>query len=225
MKFDRRHVLVAGGALAVAGTLAFYGFADRGSKFTQVPGMSQAKAQSRDLATLNEPPAIGDRALGEEDAPVTVIEYASATCPHCARFHTDTFPTIKEEYIDTGKIRFVFREFPFDDLALAAFMLARCAPEERYFPLIDVLFEEQQTWTKNPREELLKIARMAGFTPEAFDKCLADEEVAKGIIAIRTTAGEQYGVNSTPTFFVNGEVIEGNQPIERFREAIAEAEG
>ena len=225
MKFDRRYVLAAGGALAVAGTLAFHGFGDRGSPFMQVPGMSQANAQSRDLATLNEPPAIGDRVLGEADAPVTVIEYASATCPHCASFHTDTFPTLKEEFIDTGKVRFVFREFPFDDLALAAFMLARCAPEERYFPLIDVLFEEQQTWTKNPHEELLKIARMAGFTAESFDKCLANEEVAKGIIAIRTTAGEKYGVDSTPTFFINGEIFKGNQPIESFREAIAEAEG
>jgi protein-disulfide isomerase len=225
MKLDRRFVLAAGGAVAAAGALAFYGFRDRQLTSTRVPGMSQASAQGRDLASLNEPPAIGERALGSDDAPVTIVEYASATCPHCARYHTDTFPTLKEEYVDTGRVRYVFREFPFDDLALAAFMLARCAPEERYFSLIDVLFEQQQSWTRNPREELLKIARMAGFTPEAFDQCLRDEDVAKGILEIRTTADERYGVNSTPTFFVNGQVIEGNQPIERFREAIEDAEG
>jgi protein-disulfide isomerase len=192
---------------------------------TRVPGVSQATAQTRDLSSLDEPPASASARLGDDDAPVTMIEYASATCPHCARYHTDTFATIKEEYVDTGRVRYVFREFPFDDLALAAFMLARCAPEERFFSIIDVLFEQQQTWTQNPREELLKIARMAGFTPETFDQCLQNEDMAKGILEIRTTADEQYGVNSTPTFFINGQVIQGNQPIERFREAIEDAEG
>ena len=225
MKPDRRFVLAAGGALAAAGALAFYGFRDRPLTASRVPGLSEANAQSRDLASLAEPPAIGERALGDADAPVTIVEYASATCPHCARFHVDTFPILKAEYIDTGKVRFVFREFPFDDLALAAFMLARCAPEERYFSIIDVLFEQQRTWTQAPREELLKMARMAGFTPESFEQCLQNEEVANGIIAIRTTADKEYGVTSTPTFFVNGEVIEGNQPIERFREAIEAAQG
>ncbi len=186
---------------------------------------SEANAQDRDLSGLDQAPELGERALGDADAPVTIIEYASATCPHCARFHVDTFPALKEEFIDTGKARFVFREFPFDDLALAAFMLARCAPEERYFPIIDVLFEEQQSWTQEPREELLKIARMAGFTEESFNQCLENEEIAEGILEIRSTGAEQYGVDSTPTFFVNGTVIQGNQPIERFREAIAEAQG
>jgi protein-disulfide isomerase len=155
---------------------------------------------------------------------VTVIEYASATCGHCASFHKDSFPALKKDYIDTGKVRFVFREFPLDELALAAFMLARCAPENRYFPIIDVLFEEQQSWTRNAREELLKIARMAGFTPESFDQCLQDEDVAKGILEIRSTAAEQYGVQSTPTFFVNGEMIAGNKPDE-LRQAIEDAAG
>jgi protein-disulfide isomerase len=225
MNLDRRYVLAAGGAIAVVGALGWYGLRDRPLATRQVPGLSEASAQDRDLASLDEAPEFGERTLGNDDAPVTIIEYASATCPHCARYHSDTFPALKEEYIDTGRVRYVFREFPFDDLALAAFMLARCAPEERFFPIIDVLFEEQQTWTQNPRDELLKIARMAGFTPETFEQCLQDEEVASGILEIRTRAAELFGVNSTPTFFVNGEVITGNQPIERFREAIAEAEG
>lgn len=225
MNFNRRHVLMAGSAVAISGGLAIYGLGGKPLTATGVPGLSEANAQSRDLTSLAEPPAIGDRVLGEADAPVTIVEYASATCPHCANFHADTFPALKKEFIDTGKVRFVFREFPFDDVALAAFMLARCAPEERYFSLIDVLFEQQQTWAKNPRPELLKIGRMAGFTPETFEQCLKNEDIAKGIIAVRTTANEQYGVNSTPTFFINGEVLVGNQPIEKFREAIAAAEG
>jgi len=225
MNFDRRFILAAGGAAVVVGAVGWYGLRDQPLATRQLPGLGTANAQDRDLSGLDQPPELGERALGEEDAPVTIIEYASATCPHCARFHVDTFPALKEEFIDTGKVRFVFREFPFDDLALAAFMLARCAPEERFFPIIDVLFEEQQSWTQDPRGELLKIARMAGFTEESFNQCLENEEIAEGILEIRSTGAEQYGVESTPTFFVNGTLIQGNQPIERFREAIAEAEG
>jgi protein-disulfide isomerase len=225
MNLDRRFILTAGAAVVVVGAVGWYALRDEPLATRQVTGVSPASAQDRDLSSLDQPPELGERVLGDADAPVTIIEYASATCPHCARFHVDTFPTLKEEFIDTGKVRFVFREFPFDDLALAAFMLARCAPEERFFPIVDVLFEEQQSWTQSPREELLKIARMAGFTEDSFNQCLENEEIAEGILEIRSTGAEQYGVNSTPTFFVNGTVIEGNQPIERFREAIAEAEG
>jgi len=224
MKLDRRHFIAAGGAVAAAGALAFYTFGNRQLTGMQLPGLSPANAQSADLSSLHEAPQLGERVLGEADAPVTVIEYASATCGHCANFHNDAFPAIKEDYIDTGKVRFVFREFPLDELALAAFMLARCAPENRYFPIIDVLFEEQRTWTRNAREELLKIARMAGFTPESFEECLQNEDVAKGILEIRSTAAEQYGVKSTPTFFVNRKVITGNQPDE-LRQAIEDAAG
>ena len=224
MNLDRRFILTAGAAVVVVGAVGWYGLRDGPLATMQVPGLSIANAQDRDLASLDQAPALGERALGDEDAPVTIIEYASATCPHCANFHVDTLPALKEEFIDTGKVRFVFREFPFDDLALAAFMLARCAPEERYFPIIDVLFEEQKSWTQSPREELLKIARMAGFTEESFNQCLENKEIAEGILEIRSTAAEQYGVNATPTFFVNGKVVQGNQPIEAFREAIAEAE-
>ena len=225
MNLDRRFILAAGAAVVVLGAVGWYGLRDSPLATRQLPGLSQANAQDLDLATLDQPPELGERVLGEADAPVTIIEYASATCPHCANFHIDTFPALKEEFIDTGKVRFVFREFPFDDLALAAFMLARCAPEERYFPIVDVLFEEQKSWTQDPRGGLLKIARMAGFTEASFNQCLENEEIAEGIIDIRSTGADQYGVNSTPTFFVNGTMIQGNQPIERFREAIAEAQG
>ena len=172
-----------------------------------------------DLAGLNDPPAFGEMALGPDTAKVTVIEYASATCPHCAAFYNETFGTLKKEYIDTGKIRFVFREFPHQDAALAAFMLARCAPKEKYFPLIDVFFTTQPEWTQNPRDGLLKIAQQAGFTQESFDACLKNEAVAKDILAVRSKA-EGFGVTGIPTFFINGERSEGETTIEAFRAKI-----
>jgi protein-disulfide isomerase len=130
--------------------------------------LSAAPSFAVDLTGLNDAPAFGEMVLGPDTAKVTVIEYASATCPHCAAFYNETFITLKKEYIDTGKIKFVFREFPHQDAALAAFMVARCAPKEKYFPLIDVFFLTQPEWTQNPQEGLYKIAQQAGFTKESF---------------------------------------------------------
>ena len=172
-----------------------------------------------DLTGLNDPPAFGEMTMGPDTAKVTVIEYASATCPHCAAFYNDTFGVLKKEYIDTGKIKFVFREFPHQDAALAAFMLARCAPKEKYFPLIDVFFTTQPEWTQNPLAGLNKIAQQAGFTQESFDACMKNEAVAKDILAVRTKA-EGFGVTGIPTFFVNGERYEGENTIEAFRAKI-----
>jgi hypothetical protein len=224
MKLDRRHFIAAGGAVAAAGALAFYSFGNDQLTGMQLPGLSQANAQSGDLASLHEAPGPRRARARRGGCAGDRHRICLRHLPHCASFHKDSFPALKKDYIDTGKVRFVFREFPLDELALAAFMLARCAPENRYFPIIDVLFEEQQSWTRNAREELLKIARMAGFTPESFDQCLQDEDVAKGILAIRSTAAEQYGVQSTPTFFINGEMIAGNKPDE-LRQAIEDAAG
>lgn len=183
--------------------------------------ITAADARSLDVAKLMVPPPLGDMALGNPKAKVTMVEYASATCPHCAHFHNVTFPKIKTEYIDTGKMKFVFREFPFDDLALAAFMLARCAPKDKYFPMIEVLYEQQRKWTtNNPRDELFKIAKLAGFTENSFNACLKNKAIAKGIIDERNRAEKVFGVNSTPTFFINGKELDGAQPIERFRAMI-----
>lgn len=170
-------------------------------------------------ASLNDPSPIGEMVLGPEDAKVTVIEYASASCPHCANFYKTTFQDLKKDYIDTGKIRFIFREFPHNQQGLAAFMLARCAPKDKYFPIVDMLFEQQEKWLQSPRDELFKIAQLAGFTQESFDACLKNEEVAKGIIAVRDQA-EGFGVDSIPTFFVNGEKLKGETSIEEFRKII-----
>lgn len=178
-----------------------------------------APSYAVDLTGLNDAPAFGEMVLGPDTAKVTVIEYASATCPHCAEFYNQTFITLKKEYIDTGKIRFVLREFPHDDAALAAFMVARCAPKEKYFPLIDVFFATQPEWTQNPAEGLSKIAQQAGFTKENFEACLKNETMAKDILAVRTKA-EGFGVTGIPTFFVNGERYEGENTIEAFRAKI-----
>ena len=226
MKLDRRTLLA--GAAGVAALAGIYWFTQGQPAMTLAPGANAQDdpAGDVDAAELLKAPALGDRVLGAADAKVTIVEYASATCPHCASFHKETFPTLKKDYIDTGKVRFVFREFPFDDLALAAFMLARCAPEDKYFPMIEVLFEQQGTWadrSKNAREELFKIAQLAGFTSESFDTCLKNEQVAKGIIEIQKRGETDFAVQATPTFFVNGKRLRGQQDIEEFKKAIEEA--
>jgi len=200
IKLNKRHVIF--GSVALAGL-----------------ALGAPQSFAVDLTGLNDPPAFGEMTLGPDTAKVTVIEYASATCPHCAAFHNETFEALKKEYIDTGKIKFVFREFPHQDAALAAFMLARCAPKEKYFPLIDVFFATQPEWTQDPLAGLNKIAQQAGFTKESFDACMKNEAVAKDILAVRNKA-EGFGVTGIPSFFVNGERFEGETTIEAFRAKI-----
>lgn len=182
-------------------------------------GLFATPAFAVDAAELNKPPELGDMSMGPADAKVTVIEYASATCPHCAKFYKDVFPLLKAQYIDTNKIRFVFREYPLNDPALAAFMIARAAPKEAYFPLIDTFFGTLETWAQNPAEGLLNIAKQAGFTQQQFDAALKDEAMAKKILAIRAD-GEKFGVDGTPTFFINGEKLGGEQTIEALKAKI-----
>lgn len=202
MHIDRRK--------AMLGLIALFGAA----------GLARAGFAAVDLAKLNEPPAMGEMALGPDNAKVTVIEYASASCPHCANFYKTTFQDLKKLYIDTGKIRFVFREFPHNDAALAAFMIARCAPRDRYFPLIDTFFTTQDTWLKNPAEGLFKIAQLAGFTRTSFDACLKNEDVAKSILSVRDKAESEFGVEGIPTFFVNGQIIPGEASLDEFKKII-----
>ncbi len=179
-----------------------------------------APAFAVDVAELNKAPALGEMALGaDEGAKVTLIEYASATCPHCAAFHKEAWGKLKSEYIDTKKIRFIFREFPLNDAALAAFMIARAAPKESYFPLIDIYFNTLETWAQNPAEGPLNIAKQAGFTQEKFDATLKDQALAKSIMAIRD-GGVKFGVKGTPSFFLNGEQFEGERTFESFKAAI-----
>lgn len=185
-----------------------------------------ALAQSFDMEEFMKAPRIGDKSIGPADAKVTIVEYASATCPHCAKFHTTVFPDIKKEFVDTGKVRYIAREFPLDDLALAAFMVARCVPDDKYFGMLDLIYEQQKTWaTQNAREELLKMAKLAGLSEAQFDECLKSEDLAKGILEIRKDGSEKYGVDATPTLYLNGKKMEGERDIEAFRKAINEALG
>jgi protein-disulfide isomerase len=168
--------------------------------------------------------ALPDLALGQAEAPVTVVEYASLTCSHCAHFHTAVFEPLKEKYIDTGKVRFIVREFPLDDLATAAAMLARCAGDGKTLPLISVLFAKQEEWAfapGNPKDNLFKIAQQAGFTQESFDACLKDQKLLEDVLAIRSKASDQFGVNATPTFFINGKKLNAAPTLAEFDKAFA----
>jgi protein-disulfide isomerase len=224
MSISRRNVIAGIAVLALGGGgFGIYQGSITSSVTSHASGaIGTAQAQAKvDPAKLLEAPPLGDRSLGSAEAKVVIIEYASSTCPHCAKFHADSFPAVRKDYIDTGKVRFIFREFPLNDVDLAAVMLARCAPEEKYFPLIEVFFEQQETWTKgNPRDELFKIAQLAGFTQQSFETCLKNEQVAKGILEGRDRAEKEFGVQSTPTFFINGQVLRGAESTEEFRKLI-----
>jgi protein-disulfide isomerase len=159
--------------------------------------------------------------LGSEKAPVTIIEYASMTCPHCAHFSATTFPELQKRYIDTGKVRFIFREFPLDALAAAGFMLARCAGKDKFMPIVETLFAKQADWVvKEPIEPLKSIAKQFGFTEESFNQCLANQQVLNGIQAVRDQAVQKLGVNSTPSFFINGKKLVGDLSIEQMAKEI-----
>ena len=181
-----------------------------------------AAAAAFSSADLMQAGPLGDESLGAENAPITMIEYASMTCPHCARFGTEVFPQVKEKYIDTGKVRYIFREFPLDLLAAAAFMLARCADKDKYFPLIDTLFKQQETWAgaADPSKQLLLIGKEAGLSESSFKACLANQKLFDGIEWVRARAIEKFKVNSTPTFFINGEIHRGEMTLDEIEKAI-----
>jgi protein-disulfide isomerase len=176
---------------------------------------------------LLEPGPLEDISLGKADAPNTIIEYASMTCGHCANFHTNVFPELKEKYIDTGQVRFILREFPLDGLATAAFMIARCSGNDRYYPMVDGLFETQKNWAvqgAEGKEKLLLVAKQAGFSQERFDQCLADKELFDKIVEVRQRGHEEFEVDSTPTFFINGKRLRGGQDIKQFDVVLAGGE-
>ncbi|MCA0056111.1 MULTISPECIES: DsbA family protein [unclassified Mesorhizobium] len=168
-----------------------------------------------DMAELLKPGALPDKQLGKDDAKVTIVEYASMTCPHCAHFAETTFPELKKKYIDTGKARYILREFPFDPSAEAGFMLARCA-KDNYFPMVDVLFKQQANWVgvSNTKDALLQISKLAGFTQESFEACLTDQKLLDDVRAVQKRGADEFKVDSTPTFFINGKTYKGAMSIE-----------
>ena len=183
------------------------------------PALAQDVPQpegSVDVVKLMAPGPMPEMSIGKDDAPVTIVEYMSMTCPHCAAFHRETFDAIKEKYVDTGKVRFILREFPLDNKAVAAIMLARCAPEGQYFPLVSALFKSQMSWAtaQDARGALLQMSKLAGFTQESFEACLTNQKLLDDVIKVRETGGKDFGVDSTPTFFINGQRYAGGMSVE-----------
>jgi len=208
----RRNLLLAGSAVALVVAVG-------GIDAMIAP--QPAAAQGAAPAEINVPPPLGDRVMGKDDAPVTVIEYASMTCPHCAHFHENTYPELKKRYIDTGKVKYIFREFPLDPLAAGASMLARCAEPDKFYPMIETLFQKQRQWAvEKPIPHLLAIAKQAGMSEQKFNACLSDQKMLDAMQVEQKRATDKFGVNSTPTVFVNGKKVVGGVSIDDLAKVI-----
>jgi len=223
-------VVVAGGA-----GVTLYNFlgddAPRKSANTTA-AVSVAKATTAQLASAAPKPdgdfgtlaiSADDFILGKADAPVTIVEYASLTCSHCARFHTGTLPGLKKEFIETGKARLIFRDFPLDRVALAGSMIARCAGRERYFGFIETFYASQANWAKdgNPVAALGKLARLGGMSPGEVDACLKNQAIGDAVLKQRLEGEKIFKIDSTPTLFVNGKKFSGGLTLEQFRAVVA----
>ena len=163
-----------------------------------------------------------DRILGDPNAPVTIVEYSSLTCPHCASFHRDTLPELKKQYIDTGKVRLVYRDFPFDRLGATAAMLARCVDEPRFFKFVDALFAKQEEWSRaqDPFSALAAIGKLGGIGQQQFNACMENEAQLDTILERRLEGEQTFQVQATPTFLINGTKVEGAQSFESFKDVI-----
>ena len=218
VSLDRRTALRIGGAGLALTTIGGLG------------ALAQRKPPGPDTVSIDQlmkPGVLPDLAIGKVDAPVTIVEYASMTCGHCANFHNKVYPALKERYVDTGKVRFIFREFPLDPLAVAGSMLARCAGKDKVenaYAMNSILFAKQEQWAfvrTNPVPELFKIAQQAGFTQDSFDKCLTDDKLMADVEGGREAASKAFSINATPTFFINGRrFTDRADQIEAFAKAI-----
>ena len=222
---DRRNVLLAlAGVPAMGLLLSACNDSDARSTTAQATDAMTTSATSTeapkpegtvDMAKLLQPGALPDMQLGKDDAKVTIVEYASMTCPHCAHFDIVTLPDLRKKYIDTGKVRLILREFAWDPRAEAAFMLARCS-KDKYFAMVDVLFHQQENWARanDAKAALMQISKLAGFTQESFEACLTDQKLLDDIRAVKNRGEKDFGVDATPTFFINGKKYPGALSIE-----------
>lgn len=194
-----------------------FGMAATGVVATYPASLSAQPAPEALLA----PGALPEKSFGPVDAPVTIIEYASLTCPHCRTFHVNVWPDLKKKYVDTGQVRFIMREFPFDPRSSAGFMLARCVSDDKWYPTIDLLYRTQDNWARVPdgTAALKSTMGMTGMSTADFEKCLQDQALLEKVTAV-AEGGRTFGVDSTPTFFINGQMQKGALSIERFSEII-----
>jgi protein-disulfide isomerase len=164
-----------------------------------------------------------DRVLGNPNAPITIVEYASLTCPHCAHFANDVLPELKKKWIDTGKAKLVLRDFPLDEPALRAAMIARCAPPDRYYAYVETFFAAQDKWVmaRDYREALARLVKLGGMSKDEFDNCLKNTALENKIVEGRLVASKEFDVNSTPTFFINGTKFTGAPTVEEFDKVLS----
>jgi protein-disulfide isomerase len=177
------------------------------------------------VATSDNDDAMKEMVLGNEKAQITVIEYASLGCPHCAQFHLGTYQEVKKNYIDTGKVKFIFRDFPLGTPALAASMISRCSGPAKYFGMIDIFFRGQKQWSQadNPMDALKKIARFGGMSATDVDDCLQNQELLNYIQNTARNGGEKHKINSTPSFIIDGEIHSGGLPYADFKKLLDKA--
>ncbi len=204
------------GALAVAAG----GFVYLGLSSTSIAQTAPMSAGPNAMIVNTE----HENIKGDANAPVTIIEYSSMTCPHCANHHMNTMPELTEKYIKTGKVRYIIREFPLDRIALAAAALARCAGPDKYFPFITVMYKQQDKWARGPGSplpRLFKMAQQAGFTKETFNACMSNKKVTDYIEKTALDGHQKFGVKATPTLFVNGKMLESGNSLADIEKAMA----
>jgi len=207
----RNMLIAAGGVVAVIAIAAGVWFGTRTAGPGPAPTPVAATPDKTSLLAIQPT----DHVLGDPKAPVTLIEYASFTCPHCAHFATQILPEVKKKWIDTGKVKLIYRDFPLDQTALKAAQLAECAGKDRYFAVVDMIFSTQANWAaaQDPIAELAKGLRIAGMGDKEVKACLANDAVSAGVLA-DYRGGETLGVNSTPTLFINGQQYRGTRTVE-----------
>ena len=223
-KTSNRNTVMLIGAIVAAGLgLALWLTSGPSTPKTEAQAQKAAAKTEIAEAELMKAGPLPENMLGNTNAKVTIVEYASMTCPHCAAFHATTYPELKKKYVESGLVRFVFREFPLDPRAGAASMLARCAGPDKYFQMLEVLFKRQEQWAfvkGSPIDELKSIARQTGMSEDAFNTCINDKKMLEALEVIRNRGSEQYGVSSTPTFFINGKKLSGGQDLAAFDKII-----
>ena len=223
---SRKSLFSAAAAIVAVGLLA--GCEESSEEVASTDAAPQAETHSHEdtpAVSVGGMPELfdDDRILGDPNAPVTIVEYSSLTCPHCASFHRDTLPQLKKEYIDTGKAKLVYRDFPFDRLGATAAMLARCGGAERVHGYLDVLFMQQGKWAtaQDPIAALSRIARLGGMSEAAFQSCMANEPLAEMVVASRVKGSEEFDITSTPSFVIGGKTYSGGLGVEEFDKILA----